>query len=313
MSRNSPEQPVPVVHIYPSNSTLTSVAAWRHRIDEFSKACAMDVLGVLEKASVIGVSWGDMVASSIAAIGKAPIDRRAANQHVRTIVPLLGEPLGSSITQHSSSVLAARLEEALYPDLESGREHRLSLAPVPALIPADMTELEIGAIKNLISRISAYREIFGKDGGGSTGENESTPLIHRIDAVLTSLSTQERALSFSDDSLIRAAGVSRDKLNDLVIGDLCGALIERPNLNDQARTDVANILARWTGVTIAQLKDCAVRAKSGAPGIVVLAIGANKAPVVHAAVRSGLVQHLFTDQDLANRLEQICDVSTSTT
>jgi len=44
----------------------------------------------------------------------------------------------------------------------------------------------------------------------------------------------------------------------------------------------------------------------------VLAIGANKAPVVYAAVRRGLIQHLFTDQDLADRLEQICAASDRT-
>ena len=68
-----------------------------------------------------------------------------------------------------------------------------------------------------------------------------------------------------------------------------------------------SIVQRWTGVTIEQLRECVVRAqRKNAPGILVVAIGASKAPVVHAAVRSGLVQHLFTDQYLADRLEQIC-------
>jgi DNA-binding transcriptional regulator LsrR (DeoR family) len=307
ISALSGEYTGPVLHVYPSNSKVTTAAAWRHRIDEFSTACASDLLDVLGRASVIGVSWGDMVANTIDAIRKAANERLAGKRGVRTI-PLLGEPLGRNITRHSSSVLAAQLEEVLNPYMETGREHGLSLAPVPALIPSDMSEPEINAIRKLIGRIAAYREIFG-NGERDSSDESSLPWIDRIDAVLTSVSTQERSLSFFDDSLIRAAGVSREKLNELVIGDLCGALIPRSNLNDKARAEVDDIIRRWTGVTISQLQSCAARSKSGAPGVIVVAIGANKAPVVYAAIRSGLVQHLFTDQDLADGLEQICSTS----
>jgi DNA-binding transcriptional regulator LsrR (DeoR family) len=77
--------------------------------------------------------------------------------------------------------------------------------------------------------------------------------------------------------------------------------------------EVKSILRRWTGVKIKQLENCALRARDGGPpGVIVLAIGASKAPVVHAAVRRGLIQHLFMDQDLADRLEQICTASDRT-
>jgi DNA-binding transcriptional regulator LsrR (DeoR family) len=299
-------QPGPVVHVYPSHSRNTTDAAWRYRTDEFARACAKDVLEVLESASGIGVSWGETVAAVIAAMKNAAPDGGVMKRHTRTTIPLIGEPLGLNITQHSSSVLAARLEEVLNPEVEPGQGHTLSLAPVPALIPADMTETEIQAIRKLIGRITAYREIFGTDRQNSTSEQKNVPLIRKIDAVLTSTSTHERPLGFDDDNLIRAAGVPREKLNDLVIGDLCGAMISRPNLDVEAKAEVKSILRRWTGVTISQLRDCAARARDGAPGILVLAIGARKAPVVYAALRNGLIQHLFMDQDLADRLEEIC-------
>jgi DNA-binding transcriptional regulator LsrR (DeoR family) len=298
--------PGPVVHVYPSHSRNTSSAAWRHRVDEFASACVDDVLKVLASATVIGVSWGDTVASAIDAMKRvAPAVQR--DKRTRTAVPLLGEPLGLNITQHSSSVLAARLEEALNPGVEPGQGHSLSLAAVPALIPAEMSEPEIVAIHKLINLITAYREIFGAKRRKAAGVEMSVPWIDRIDAVLTSTSTHERPLGFDDDSLIRTAGVERTKLNDLVIGDLCGALIPRPDLNEKALGEVKSILRRWTGVKIKQLENCAARARdSDAPGVIVLAIGASKAQVVHAAVRRGLIQHLFMDQDLADRLEQIC-------
>ena len=302
----------PVVHVYPSHSRNTSAAAWRHRVDEFASACVDDVLEVLESASVIGVSWGDTVASSIESMKRvAPASQ--SDQRVRTAVPLLGEPLGKNITQHSSSVLAARLDEVLNPGVEPGQGHTLSLAAVPALIPADMSESEIAAIHKLIDKITAYREIFGAKRRKPAGTEVSVPWIERIDAVLTSTSTHERPLGFDDDSLIKTAGVERTKLNDLVIGDLCGAVIPRPDLNEKAMGEVKSILRRWTGVKIKQLENCALRARDGGPpGVIVLAIGASKAPVVHAAVRRGLIQHLFMDKDLADRLEQICTASDRT-
>lgn len=306
LSQKASKQAGPTVHVYPSTSRNTSEAAWRHRLDEFGAACARDLLGVLGTASVIGVSWGDTVASAIAAMKKIAPGVRGAQTHPRTIVPLVGEPLGLNI-KRSSSELAARLDEALNADSDAGERRTLSLRPVPALIPANMNEAETRAIRKLIGHITAYREIFGRDGQDSNLAHESAPLIDRVDAVLTSTSTRERPLGFEDDSVIRAAGVDREKLNDLVVGDFCGALIPRPRLDAQALGEVDSIVRRWTGVTIKQLRECVVRAqRTEAPGILVVAIGASKAPVVHAAVRSGLVQHLFTDQELADRLEQIC-------
>jgi len=299
LSANGSKLPGPVVHVYPSQSRNMSLAAWRHRIDDFANACVKDLLEVLSTATVIGVSWGDTLASVIAVMKGAATAPGAARRQALTAVPLIGEPLGLNITQHSSSVLAARLEEALNPEVEPGQGHALSLAPVPALIPADMTEPELDAIWKLIGRITAYKEIFGTDG-----------LIGRIDAVLTSTSTLERPLGFEDDRLLRTAGVPREKLNKLVLGDMCGALITRPKLNEAEKAQVESIRKRWTGVTIRQLRGCASRAAgSSAPGVMVLAIGANKAPVVHAAVRGGLIQHLFCDTDLANRLEEMCSGS----
>jgi DNA-binding transcriptional regulator LsrR (DeoR family) len=293
--------PGTTVHVYPSHSRNTSAAAWRHRLDEFAGASAKDVQEALGPAALMGVSWGDTVASLIGAMERLPAAGRPSRARAAGVVPLLGEPLGLNITQHSSSVLAARLEAVLNGPAES---HALSLAPVPALIPADMTEAETAAIRRLIGRITAYREIFGAGNGADDGR---TPLVGRLEAILTSTSTQERPLSFGeDDSLIRAAGMPRSKLNELVAGDICGALIARSNLAAGAQEEVESIRRRWTGITISQLRDCAVRARdSGAPGIVVTAIGSNKATVIHAAAKMGLIQHLFIDQDLADRLEQL--------
>ncbi len=300
----APGMTAPTLHIYPCHSRNTSEATWRHRIQAFSGDCAGDLLNVIAPASVIGVAWGEMVASAVDAMQRAQADQPGARREDQTVIPLLGEPLGRNINQHSSSVLASKLAEILNPKFEAGST--LSLAPVPALIPAEMTKPEIKAIRKLIRRITAYREIYGADEGEPSGNGESKPWIERVDAILTSISTQERPLGFSNDRLLSAAGMRRERVNDLVIGDLCGVVIPRPNLDSQSKAEIESILARWTGVRIDHLEACAARAQKGGPGVVVLAIGANKAPVVYEALRRGLVQHLFIDEDLADRLAEIC-------
>ncbi|MGA2909395.1 MAG: hypothetical protein ABSE36_16965 [Terracidiphilus sp.] len=295
--------PMPTFHVYPCRSRNRSEATWRHRIQMFSSDCADDLVKVLASASVIGVAWGEMVASAVDAMQRKQADGHESPHPGKTIIPLLGEPLGRNISQHSSSVLASKLAETLNPKTEPGST--LSLAPVPALIPADMTKAEIGTIRKLIRRITAYREIYGAEERESDGEEKPVPWIDRVDAILTSISTEERPLGFDDDRLIRAAGIRRERLNDLVIGDLCGIVIPRPNLDSQSKSEIENIMARWTGARVEHLEACATRAQKGAPGVIVLAIGANKASVVHEGLRRGLIQHLFMDEDLADRLGEI--------
>ena len=84
----------------------------------------------------------------------------AARRQALTAVPLIGEPLGLNITQHLHPACWRRgWRRRSNPEVEPGQGHALSLAPVPALIPADMTEPELDAIWKLIGRITAYKEL----------------------------------------------------------------------------------------------------------------------------------------------------------
>ncbi|MGA7342881.1 MAG: hypothetical protein WBX18_19925 [Terracidiphilus sp.] len=303
----APGKRVPTLHVYPCRTRNTLEPTWQHRILMFSNDCAEDLLKVLGSASVIGVAWGVMIANAVDAMQRTQADRGEPLQSDQTIIPLLGEPLGLTTTQHSSSVLASKLAGILNPRLKP--ENILSLAPVPAFIPANMTKAEIRAIRKLIGRITAYRKIYGAGESESQGEEKSVPWIHCVDAILTSISTEEKPLGFDNDGLIRAADIHRERLNDLVIGDLCGVVIPRPNLDRKSKKEIESIMAQWTGVRVDHLEACANRARNGAPGVIVLAIGANKASVVLGALRRGLIQHLFMDEDLADRLGEICAAS----
>jgi hypothetical protein len=69
----------------------------------------------------------------------------------------------------------------------------------------------------------------------------------------------------------------------------------------------------FTGITIADIEALAKRTavsdgQDRRPGIVVLAIGENKARIVYEVVRRGLVTELIIDHDLAFELGRLCKI-----
>jgi DNA-binding transcriptional regulator LsrR (DeoR family) len=176
-------------------------------------------------------------------------------------------------------------------------KHSLSLAAVPALIPENFTPKEVKAIRKLINYVDAYHDIFG---GQRKDETEQEPWIRRMDCILTSVGPRERPLG---DRLLKTAGIHKERLRELVIGDICGILIPRPGLSTAEDSEVERVTERWTGIKLGDLEDCARRAsRSRGTGVIVIAIGKNKAAFIYEVVRRGLVNHLIVDQDLADRL-----------
>ena len=280
------------VRILPSASYATSPAAWTHRLEHFGAAAQEIVKALLLDASVVGVAWGATVATVIHQFQVSGVTTARADSPIQ-FVPLMGEPLGNATSRFSSSRLAIDLDQSL----NGGSENSLSLALVPALIPQGFSPVEVKAIRRLISHVRSYQDIFGgrEDGGA--------PWVACLDAIITSVSTAERPLGFDHDNLVRTAKMSRTHLGDAVVGDLCGALIPRKGHEDEVR----GMSEFWTGIGLAQIRDCALRSsRQGKSGVILLALGRNKSRVVFEAARQGLVNQLIIDQDLADGIEEIC-------
>lgn len=214
---------------------------------------------------------------------------------------LCGEPLGNSPTRFSSSNLASQLDVLI----NGGTRIPLSLAAVPALIPKDFSRAEVNAIRKLISRVDAHREIFG---GPNQESARRECLIDNVDTILTSIGSSATALAFGDDEFVKTAGITREDLQKLVIGDIGGVLFPRPHLGAGEQAALDQIVARWTGITEKHIKYCIDRARHDkTPGVIVVAIGESKATIVYECVKRGLVNHLVIDQDLAKKLESVVD------
>src|SRR5205085_2380645 len=102
------------------------------------------------------------------------------------------------------------------------------------------------------------------------------------------------------DDRVVAEGVTKEQLQDRVVGDIGGVFLPR-TARDRV---VRGINERWTGVRLEHILRCARAAARDhtRAGVIVLAVGAAKAQVTLDSVRAGLITELIIDHDLAQAL-----------
>lgn len=302
------------LRIYYSGQAWTSLRAWDDRLESFSMQASRRVLGLLEKADKVGIGWGHTVTSCVSTLERFS-DDIAKHPKIHTIgfIPTCGEPLGPERRlDRTSSALVARLN-ALW-----GCDSRpYSLAGVAVVIPEQFKGAERDVVRRYIAELSDYKAIFG-----SPVKTDTVRLVGEIDTLLTSVGvlskdgeaevpTQERTINIPRanaayrSELERVGGIREEKLHELVFGDIDGALIPQSGLTDSQEKDFRFIAESWTGITLKQCERIASKAvKADKPGIIVLAIGANKADIVLEVVKHKLVNELIIDHDLANAISQ---------
>jgi DNA-binding transcriptional regulator LsrR (DeoR family) len=149
-----------------------------------------------------------------------------------------------------------------------------------------------------------YKTIFG---------DSFTPgLIETLDTVLTSTGGfGEHYHAFRND-VIEDPGFTRERLGEFAEGDIAGVLIGKDGLTKTQAKDLDTIRKLWTGIRIEQLRQISANARNnGHPGVILCAIGASKADIVLAAIiREKLVNHLFIDETLAARLQELLKLPT---
>jgi len=135
-------------------------------------------------------------------------------------------------------------------------------------------------------------------------------LISRVDTILTGVGSFHQWTDYCDE-LVSVASVKQHLLVDVALGDLGGALIPLRRLEMKTLRAFAAISGLWTGIRRVHFKTVAKRAaatESIGPGVIVVAMGANKAAILYEVIRQGLVNHLIIDEDLAESLNQHCQL-----
>jgi DNA-binding transcriptional regulator LsrR (DeoR family) len=260
-----------------------SRGSWDERIRAFGNDVAPLLVSLLAGSSHVGVAWGRTVAAAIAGVGRAceaPPARQKPLVCVATVGGLVGELKVRA--ESSSSILASRLGEAINGDWE----HLLTLHGLEAFISFVETAEEIDTIRKRIMRFPNYQAIFG--GPGEPGA------IGQLDAIVTSCGNAHHFNQFWTTELPQL-GVSPERLNSLTHGNIGGVLLEREGLEGHDKDTFDDIARRWTGIRREHYEQLALRD----PGVILLAIGSNKADVVLKCAELNLVSELIVDEDLA--------------
>lgn len=275
-------------------------ADYDERLRGFGRAAAARLQELFPAMRLAGVAWGRTIAHVVEGLRQLHPQPPRLPAPVQ-FVPLTGEPLAYPDPETSSSTLAHRLNEVV----SGGAAPFVSLAAVPAFIPARFSRPGREVIRDFIGEIAGYRAVF-------TRQNEQgrpqAPLVDRLDTILTAVGTVSTTVSgrLLDDRM-EAEGITKEQLGRRVIGDIGGVFLPRESRDPVVR----GINERWTGVRLEHLARCAWAAREAAqeaagerppPGVVVLAAGAVKAPVVLACVRAGLASELILDHELARAL-----------
>lgn len=280
------------VHVVDGGAGGTTPKALAARLGRFGRAAGVPLANLLAQSSVCAVTWGRTVSHVVDGMPAASAD--APDRSIR-FVPVCGEPLERASERDTSSHLAERLHQRM----RSSAALPPSLTGVPALIPRRFQGADARGIRKFVREAASYREVFGT----------ATPLIDRVDSLLTAVGPSSRPMGFIHDELLRAGSTPRKKLtaarlSELVAGDLGGVLFPRPDLDSREQTEVEALNAMWTGATLRHLERIARQAARGTrPGIIVVSMGdEERAKIIAEAVRYGLINELIIDRPLSEAL-----------
>lgn len=280
------------VHVVDSGSTSTSKRSMTARIGRFGREAAGPLDELLLRSDCLALSWGRSVSCVVDGIGAST--PRSAGRALR-IVPVCGEPLEQASNRDTSSHLAERLHSML----RSTAPPPPSLTGVPALIPRHFHGSDARGIRKFVAQAASYREVFGT----------ASPLINRVDSLLTAVGPAHRPMGFIHEELLKAGStpatrLTAARLEALVAGDIGGVLLPRPGLDSGGRKEVRALNEMWTGAKLSHLERIARQASRGTrPGIIVVSVGGDdRAAIIAEAVHHGLVNELIIDRALADAL-----------
>jgi DNA-binding transcriptional regulator LsrR (DeoR family) len=284
------------VHVFDSGSVDDTPRGMDARLTRLGFEAARCLSAFVYHSKELGLAWGTTLSSVIKGLDSVQM-QDVLGQRVVRFIPTCGEPYGTASFGGSSSLLAAELDRRVNRQAGSA----LSLSGIPVVIPKEFADSgEDKIIRRFIEHSPNYREIFGSAGNSGKG------LVNKLDTILTSVGASEWHWRMCGIELCEIGGIDRGEFEQIVLGDLGGVLLPRSEYpkpeEDRRLREIAEL---WTGI---KREHYHAVARKGGPhrGVVVFAIGANKARIVYRAIRAGLVNHLVCDQALAYALCREC-------
>lgn len=283
--------------------------------DVFFASASRLVRESLSKVSRVGVMSGQTVSRLIDSMRTSLGGRVEVRKRAIECIPLCGDPvhlLNQRAVELSASNLAGTLETIL---AGATRQDLPCLTGVPAYIGnrgRGDGGSRGGAWISFVQSIPGYRKIFG-------GEGLPTPMIHGVDAILSGVGV----IGFGDPSLATTAAFIQERIlqgdadlatiDQVAVGDIGGLLVPWPEASAAQLERVKELNAGWTGASWNHFASLARRAGSErVPGVIIVAAGSRKAPVVLQAIRRGVVNMLIITADLGDAIARLLEDSQST-
>lgn len=240
----------------------------------------------------IGISWGVALLSLVDAL------RGTLLNHPREADPVICIPIAGAPpeVEHYNKTSSANLAGALSRILNGSAKAAFSFS-VGGWIPAEFSDRDRSVIKKFCFTSPSYKDAF----------KDTVAIVHKLDCVLTSVGATKDFESRWLQAAAQASMLSVNEFRELSVGNIAGCFLPVPGLDARGHKVLDSVNDRWLGIQLSHLQNCAAAAlRNKAPGVVVIAIGEGKAPVVLEAIKHKLVNIVCCDMRLMKRLEELC-------
>lgn len=290
------------VDVFDSLDEIGDLNQWKIATQRFASVASSILEGIATRENCIGVTWGRVLDALVSVLERRLESKSLARTPREVFVPLWGEevgPVSAREREHEqdnrSNFSSSRLVERLTDLFCSGIEP-LSLRGIPGFLPA---QLKTASARREITRyfgyVSAHNRIFQAE----------RPLIDELDTVITSCGSLKQKNWFWSEHYLQEDAIKKI-VNDTVIGDLGGVFIARNGLKSADMNRLKSLGDRQTGINRKHFIDIASRARrKGTPGVVVFAVGADRAEVLLECCRNETVNWLVLDRHCADSLMKL--------
>lgn len=293
------------VRVFYSAHGLPTSRTWALYLARYADNCAWYVRELLSRSRRgIAVSWGKTLQEVVLALGRherTSLEERRKRQQV-IVIPTMGDPPGDPPPEGGAT--SSRVARGLSDVINGHSRDVPSLEGIASVLPPKYeVEAKNSHVREYIEERRGYLDVLGSRDGKRKG------MITRVDTIVTSVGSFETSWQTYGPAGMVEPGMPVAELRKLSPGDIGCVLVPRDGIESdpdmKARFD--RLTRLWTGITLSHYADVARRAlETDAPGVVVCAIGQNKAEIVkELVVRLRLVNHLVIDQHLAKKLESL--------
>lgn len=266
---------------------LVSPAEWRARLARFAGEVAPHLLQELTNARTTLVTYGHTLANVFEATAFSSLGPDFA------VYPACCDPHEYHHEPWSSSELARWITE------RQGRPTKAhpSLEGLLPIINPDYGLEARQALVSIMENAPDYRRIYGANG-----------LAAQANCLVTSIGRSKLPWTMGEDYFVKIIGISRAELHSLIAAEIGSVPLPKPDLTADQVERFRQITAARLGLKLQHLEALVRKgACTPAPGVVVVAMGANKAACFLELVKRGLINVAIVDNSLEAKLLELLD------